>query len=165
MLAKIKKLPRYLVKTAALFSLFFLIGCLLSMLIKATPGEGNLTSSSFENLKTIALKNCLLIVTVYLSVIFTKVYGYGVCCINGLILGLTCGWIVQTNIRLLLLLLPHGIFEIPNILATGYILSRNEESIRKNIKGYAAVLGAHLLFTLFCAVIEVFITPLFQVFV
>lgn len=78
MLAKIKKLPRYLAKTAALFSLFFLIGCLLSMLIKATPGEGNLTRSSFENLKTIALKNCLLIVTVYISVIFTKVYGYGV---------------------------------------------------------------------------------------
>ena len=49
-------------------------------------------------------------------------------------LRLTLRLIVQTNIRLLLLLLPHGIFEIPNILATGYILSRNEESIRKNIK-------------------------------
>ncbi|NLY32112.1 MAG: hypothetical protein GX065_04870 [Firmicutes bacterium] len=158
-------MPKYLAKTAALFALFFIIGCLLSLFIKASPGESNLTASAFENLKAIALKNCLLIVTIYLSVIFTKLYGYGVCCVNGLILGLTCGWIVQTNIRLLLLLLPHGIFEIPNILATGYILSQNEESIRKNIKGYAAVLGAHLLFTLFCAVIEVFITPLFQVFV
>jgi len=162
---RLRKIQKYLAKTASLYAVFFFIGLLLSIFLETPAGGDSLTFTKLENLKTIAMKNSFLIVTIYLSVIFTKLYGYGVCCINGGILGLTCGWIVQTNIRLLLLLLPHGIFEIPNILATGYILSKNEQSIRKNIKSYAAILGAHVLFTLFCAVIEVYITPYFNAFI
>lgn len=49
MLAIIKKLPRYLAKTAALFAVFFVMGCLLSMFIKATPGECNLRPHTGNN--------------------------------------------------------------------------------------------------------------------
>ncbi len=105
--------------------------------------------------------NSFLICVFYFSVIFTNRVAYCLYGVNGIALGYTVGFILKSNLGLLLLLLPHGIFEIPCILATGYIVCKGEKFIRMNFKKYILVFLLHILFVAFCATIEAFVTPCF----
>ena len=113
----------------------------------------------------IAKTNCLLIMSIYIISVITRWYGYCVFIVNGFTLGCYLTWIFRSNVSLLWLLLPHGIFEIPIILSTAFIVTAGEEYIRKHVKTYFGMLGIHLIATLICAAIETYITPLFQVLV
>lgn len=105
--------------------------------------------------------NGFLICVFYISIIFTNRVAYCLYGVNGMVLGYTVGFILKSNIGLLLLLLPHGIFEIPCILATGYIVNKGEKFIRTNFKKYVLIFLLHILFVAFCAAIEAFVTPYF----
>ena len=103
--------------------------------------------------------NSLVILSIYVSLVFTPYYAYGAYLLNGLVLGVYIGWIVQTDLALLLLIIPHGVFEIPCILATGVMLHKGEIFIRSNFKIYCIYIVIHMVAVMLCAVIEAYITP------
>ena len=103
--------------------------------------------------------NSLVILSIYVSLVFTPYYAYGAYLLNGLVLGVYIGWIVQTDLALLLLIIPHGVFEIPCILAAGVMLHKGEIFIRSNFKIYCIYIVIHMVAVMLCAVIEAYITP------
>lgn len=164
----IRKITQYMKLPAILFFSAMVVGTLVGLyLISPEVGEkvANLSAIKTQKFFEIALNNCGIVLFVYLSVVFSKKYAYFIYCFNGITLGIIIGWIINSNLMLLLLILPHGIFEIPNILATGYIVNKGENYVRKNFKSFIKVFLYHQIITIFCAFVEAFITPYFQQFV
>lgn len=114
---------------------------------------------------SILRNNMVIIAVIYISIVFTNKLVYFSWAFNGLLLGIIIGWIFKTNIYLLLLIIPHGLFEIPNILATGYIAIKGEIFARTNFKKFIIVFFVHEIATVICALIEGFITPYFQILI
>lgn len=153
---------------AILFFSAMVVGIVAGLfLVSPSVGEkvANLSAIKAEKFFEIVLNNCGIILLVYLSIIFSKKYAYFVYCFNGITLGIIIGWIINSNLMLLLLIVPHGIFEIPNILATGYIVNKGEHYVRTNFKSFIKVFLYHQIITVFCAFVEAFITPYFQQFI
>ena len=141
------------------------VGFILAMFIfRPTNVESSSTLSLFDTRRfiQIATTNCLLILSIYIFSIITKWYGYFIFISNGFTLGCYLAWILKSNISLMWLILPHGIFEIPIVLLTAFIVTAGDQYVQKNIKKYFLMLGIHLVATLICAAIEAYITPLFQ---
>lgn len=110
---------------------------------------------------SILATNSAIVITLYISAIFTRIYAYIVYAYNGVILGTTAGWIITADPRLFLLILPHGLPEIFYLLATGYVVALGESFIRNNIGKYLSYLGLNLGAVLLCTFLETYITPLF----
>lgn len=164
----IRKATKYMKLPAILFFSAMVVGIIAGVFfISPSVGEkvANLSAIKVEKFFEIALNNCSIILLVYLSVIFSRKYAYFVYCFNGITLGIIVGWIINSNLMLLLLIIPHGIFEIPNILATGYIVAKGENYVRTNFKTYIKIFLYHQISTIICALIEAFITPYFQQFI
>ena len=143
------------------------IGMLLgAFVLESIPGELiDLQSQSITNFISIFLTNGFAILLIYISCIFTNKYAYFTYGLNGLLHGITFGIVLKNYPLLFLLVIPHGIFEIPCILASGYIVSKGEMFIRNNVKRFFKILLIHELCILFCAFLEAFITPYFQKFI
>lgn len=164
----IKKIIKSMKLPAIIYFSTMIVGILLGLfVISPEIGEkvANLNAMKMENFIEISISNCTIILMIYLSVIFSKKYAYFVYGVNGIILGIFVSWILKSNINLLWLIIPHGIVEIPNMLATGYIVDKGEKFVRENFKTYIKIFIIHQLFTVFCAFIEAFITPYFQQFI
>lgn len=163
-----KLLWKYLKLPTIIFGLALLFGvCLGIFLISPTFGDAVADLSLFkvQQFVKIAANNCGIIMLVYLSVVFSRKYAYYVYAINGFVLGTVLGWILKTNTNLMWLIVPHGIFEIPIILSTGYIVNKGEVFVRQHFKKYLWMFVIHEVCTLLCAGIEAFITPYFQRFI
>lgn len=119
----------------------------------------DIEQEAFPLFSKVFLNNAIIVVAIYLSSIFTKYFSIFIYASNGIAHGITLGWIISSNIKLLILMLPHGIFEIPCLLATGLIVYKGESFIRNNPKKFFLYLTIHILAILFCALVEVFITP------
>ena len=157
----------YIKKPAILYGGFLVAGIMLGVFVlNPTFGETHdLSSQSVSNFKSIFFTNGGIVLLIYLSCIFTRIYAYLTYSVNGLIHGIYFGWIIKTNIALMFLVIPHGIFEIICILASGYIVSKGETYIRNNFKKFITLLFFHELAILLCAVIEAFITPCFAKYI
>jgi len=107
----------------------------------------------------IVTRNAIVLILIYVSMVFTKYYAYFVYAINGLVLGVVISWIIQSDLMLLLLILPHGVFEMPLLLHTSHHIEKGELYIRENMCQYFKDISIHLLLVIICAVIEVYITP------
>lgn len=124
----------------------------------------DLYAIALENFVSIFSANATIILMIYVSCIFTKLYAYFTYSINGIVQGIIVGWILISDVGLFWLFLPHGIFEIPCILATSYIVYKEESYIRANFMKFLRMLALHELAVLGCAIIEAYITPLFMRF-
>lgn len=164
----IRKIASHMKIPAVLYFSAMAIGIVVGLFfVSPSVGEKitDLNLLKTEKFIEITLDNCGIIFLVYLSIIFSKKYAYFMYLFNGIVLGIVIGWIINSNLMLLLLILPHGIFEIPNILATGYIVDKGELYVRTNFKSYIKILLCHQVVTVFCAFVEAFITPCFQKFI
>lgn len=156
----------WLKKPAKIYFFTMLIGILISLIFeKAYVDNGHhnfFDMFGVDNFLSIFKNNLLIILQFYISIIFTNKIAYWLYAVNGVALGYSIGIVLKSNIKLFLLILPHGIFEIPCILATGYIIYKGEKFIRTNFKKYALIFFLHTVMVAFCAAVESFITPLFQ---
>lgn len=134
----------------------FIIGFFLPQEMSEELGE---VFFGLKDFSIISMRNIGIILVIYLSMIFTKYYAYFTYALNGGVLGVLVSWILQTDLRLILLIVPHAIFEIPLFLYTSHLLEKGEFWIRKNIKIYFKTIAYHCLLTLLCALIEVYATP------
>ncbi len=144
------------------FSIALMCGIALGIWLispSITDGAGLESINNSRGFLAVFSTNAIVIVTVYISIIFTKFYAYFVYILNGGILGLYTGWILTTDISLLILLIPHGLFEIPCLLATGYVLRKGETFVRKNGNKFWGCLCVHIIAVAICALIEVYATP------
>lgn len=159
---KDKKLSSIMKLPALLFFVSALLGIIIGFFILKQSGFTNM-KFEIDKPKTffsILCTNSSIVLSVYISVVFTKYYAYFVYILNGITLGVYLGWILQQNITLILLVLPHGIFEIPCLLATGIIVYLGETYVRNNFKNCCKILAVHLCFVVGCAIIETYVTPL-----
>ena len=143
-----------------IFSPSLLLGVILGVFaIQPSSATVDIATNQMSTFSSILLTNSTIIISIYISVIFTSYYAYFVYALNGIVLGLFTGWIFSTDAQLLWLLIPHGVFEIIYLLATGFILSKGEHFIRNNFKRYLLLLFIHLVAVFICTIIEAFITP------
>ena len=159
---------KYMKAPLAFFIPSLIIASLLGYYVLSPEVSGsvaNLSAARFSTFVGIATTNCAIIIIIYISVVFTKKIAYYMYILNGLSLGIFIGWILRFNKSLLFLIIPHGVFEIPLLLATGYIVFMGEEYIRKNFRKYILILCMHLLGMVICAFIEAYITTAFQVLI
>lgn len=153
------KFPFLLFVTGLLFGL--VIGILTDSIFLADEVKGisTIISSSQKKFFEVFSKNAIIIVTIYLTAAFTKYYAYFNYVLNGLVLGCICIWAIKVNALLLLLVVPHGILEIPCILGTGYIVVKGKQFVNEKFYKYVWTLMVHLIFIFVSAFIECFITP------
>ncbi|MBS4534511.1 stage II sporulation protein M [Clostridium sp. D2Q-14] len=141
-----------------IFFLFFVIGILVAILIN--PESGDITNlDKYKSLRKILNNNVILILIIYVISILSPIPPIIIIAQNGLVLGASITWIIKFNPILLILLLPHGIFEVPSILATAFIINRGRNLFRDDPRVFVKILFIHLLVTILLAIIEAYITP------
>ena len=158
------KIWPYMKKPSCFFAVAFIAGLLVDYYLLKTNIESNFVLKEIDGISTfvkVVKTNCIIIATIYISAAFTDKYAYFAYLINGIVLGMAIGWILRTNISLIMLIIPHGIFEILNILSTGYIAQKGRLMVKNKLKKYIICFFTQEVFTVFCAFIEAFITPLF----
>lgn len=118
-----------------------------------------------SNFLKISLTNAFVITLVYVVSAFLPLIGKIIIFRNGCILGATIGWVLKTNAILMLLILPHGIFEIPCLLFTGVIIANGKEWFRKEPARFLKYWFFHILSVFLIAIIEVYVTPfIYEIF-
>lgn len=158
-----KKISQYFKIPSLIYSSLFILGALIGVFSMPRAGSNQIQSLNLvtiNNFVHIVTKNALIILLIYISIIFTNKIAYFIYAQNGLLLGITCAWIIKISPKLLLLIIPHGIFEIPCILATGFILTKGELYIRENFRKCSCIFLIHISAVILIAAIEVFCTPL-----
>lgn len=107
----------------------------------------------------IFIQNGFVISLIYVVSIFAPLLGILIVFRNGYVLGITLAWIIKTELSLLLLILPHGIFEIPCFLFAGIII-KNGKCLFENMPlKFLKYWSIHILCVFLIALIEVYITP------
>lgn len=140
------------------FFLFFMIGILLAILIN--PESGDIVNlDKHKSFRKILNNNMMLILIIYITSLLSPIPPVIIIAQNGLVLGVSITWVIKFNPRLLILLLPHGIFEIPSILATAFIINKGRILFRNNPRVFIKLLLMHLFVTILLAIIESYITP------
>lgn len=161
----IRKFWYYFKQPLIYFSIALLVGGIVGFLINPMFEHTNIADTSKlilmaqKKLFKIFSGNVFIIFCVYISIVFTNKYAYFTYILNGCLLGIILSWILQTNLMLFMLILPHGILEIPCILGTGYILKKGKKFIEENFNKYIMILAFHVLFVFISAFIESYITP------
>jgi len=103
--------------------------------------------------------NTRLLFLIYFSFVFTKYYALFTYAYNGLVLGIFMGWSLSLNPLLLMLIIPHGLFEIPLFLSTAIYVDKGEAYIRTHAVKYMKDFLCHLVFLVIMAGFEAFLTP------
>ncbi len=155
-------IKKYFLYAGIVFAIALLVGILISIFKNDSfSGTINYEINKGQFFIKILVRNCVIVLVSYVLVIFIKKFTYSIIAFNGLALGIIIGKTLINSAGLLWLIIPHGIFEIPNILAIGYIIEKGENFIRNNTRSFWKVLAIHEGYTVFCAIIEAFVTPLF----
>lgn len=160
-----KKIWYYFKQPFIYFSISLIVGLLLGVVVHPMFTHTNvkdtsqLILSAQKKLFQIFSGNALIIIGVYFSIVFTNKYAYFTYILNGCVLGIFCSWVMQTNVLLFTLIVPHGILEIPCILGTGYMVKKGKQYIENNFNKYILVLGIHVSLIFVSAFIESYITP------
>ncbi|MFC4077343.1 stage II sporulation protein M [Salinithrix halophila] len=114
------------------------------------------TIDKIQALYSILVRNitCVgtLVITIFIGTIFIKVFYM----VNGLVIGLTISKF--QSISYVIMILPHGLVEIPAFLYLGYILLKADHANSFNLTTLKGILGSVFLLIL-GAVIEAYITP------
>jgi len=104
-------------------------------------------------------RNAVIIATIYITVVFSVMIPRVILGVNGFTFGLFLAWILKFDPNLLWLIVPHGILEIPCLLACGYVMKLGESFIRNNFSRYVSLFGLHMIAVLFAALVETYVTP------
>jgi uncharacterized membrane protein SpoIIM required for sporulation len=105
---------------------------------------------------TISLKNVTVIILLFFSMFFGKVFLGTFVGINGFLLGILLSKF--SSMKYLWLIIPHGVIEIPILLWITTILCQAIDDKRIEKETFK-LLGVSLLLILFAAFIESFVTP------
>ncbi len=139
------------------------VGVVVSFLMEAPQNnyvDNLILLANFKNLRDIFLQNSFVIVLIYVISFFNSYLPFFIIIQNGCILGVTISWIFQNNISLLLLILPHGVFEIPCLLASAFIIVKGKKLFKNNPQRIVKALGQHVALVFLVALIEVYVTPI-----
>jgi uncharacterized membrane protein SpoIIM required for sporulation len=143
----------------------YLIGIIIGIVISffilpESNGKNNFLNLSNTN---IIARNLMVLFVIYISSVVSKMIFKFIILKNGFVLGITLGWIFIINYKLLIFIIPHGIFEIPCFLSTGYLLNDGETLFKNNPLKLLKYLVVHVFFIIIIGLIEKYFTTTFRI--